>query len=195
MAAFFHRQERGNRAPARRPECFGFRKADRLIGRPVNDEPRNRYSAGGCFDIERLCVVDDVLENVGVERENLSGTRILYADVALGAPGNLLLGGPAIHSRDRGPSNQGTNASIAGSLKHRYTTSARVANQADAGRLRDTELAAHERIDDTSKVLELRREGVATKTLGQAELTGIVHAASAEVEADRGEASLRQSIG
>src|SRR4051794_13834716 len=187
MAAALDRQQPGVRAVAGRREDLGFVEPYRFVLGAMNDEPGNPDPRGRCLDIQGLGILLDVIEHVGIERQDLAGAGILDVGLAASAPGAALVLRPALDSGDSRPSHQGSDARISRGLQDCGATAARMANQSERTRHRNTESAAHECVENALKVLELGGEGVVSETIRQGELTGGVYTAPAEVEGDGGE--------
>ena len=153
--------------------------------------------AGGRLDVERAGVVLDVVEHVGVLRQDLAGAR--RSSPRSPPPSRQAARcarRPALHRGDGGPRDQRADPGIASRMEHRDAPAARMAQQTEPTR------AARRPIQPRASASITRRRSCnsAEKVLwpkrsGEHELPGVVHAAPAQVEGDRGESGPGQTLG
>src|SRR6476659_3898508 len=160
----------------------------------MDDEPRNSDPCRRCLDIQSLGILLDVVQHVGVQRQDLTGTGVLDLSLAASPPGAALVLWPSLHPGDGRPRHQGSDPGISRRLEDCGAAAAGMANQSERTRHRDVESAAHECIENALKVLELGGEGVVPEAIRQGELTGVVNAAPAEVKGDRGKSGPGQTL-
>src|SRR5689334_9086534 len=98
VSAAFHRQE------LRTLPCVGlfercrFGERHRLVGCAMDEEPGNPDLPSSRRDIQPVGILLDVVEYIGIERQDLTGPRILNCEVTSPSPSPLVIGGPAIDS-------------------------------------------------------------------------------------------------
>src|SRR3954452_7025181 len=187
MAAVLNSQQPGFRTAAAGGENLGFVEPNRFVVGAVDNEPGNPDPRGRCLDIQSFGILLDVIEHIGVERQNLAGAGILDVGLTAGTPGTALILWPPFHPGDRRPGHQGSDARILRGLQDCGAAAARMANQSERTRRHNTQSSAHQCIENVLKVLELDRESVVSETIRQGKLTGVVYAAPAEVKGDGGE--------
>ena len=185
MAGSVDGQEAGPCRRRGRRQPLAFRQRHRLVLGAVHDEPGHCDSRRGRLDVEGRGVSLDVIEHVGVEREDLarcgrSSPRCTPACAS----------GPRSGCGHRSTVEMAahvTSARTRGSLAACSTDDApapRMPQQPErASAARRPSSPAVEGLDHPAQVLQLGGERVVAEPLGEDELAGVVHAAPAQVEA------------
>src|SRR3954466_15172706 len=133
----------------------------------MNDQPRHGDLPGQSYDMQTLRIVLDIVEDICVKWEDLSGPGVLGLEVPCLPPAHALFGRPALHPGYRGPGYQGANPGVAGGVEDGNAAAPGVAHETEAGGRRDAQLAFHEGIDNSSHVVQLGGEGVTTEVVSK----------------------------